>query len=50
MLGSLYNGGVLCQTLAPGAGAAVKNGMTVRTARIPDMANGQPAITFYWGG
>jgi hypothetical protein len=50
MLGSLYNGGVLCRTVPPGTGVAVTNGMTVRMACIPDMAQGNLGVTFYWGG
>jgi len=51
MLGSLYNGGAdLCKTVAPGIGRAATNGMTVKTACIPDVAQGNPGVTFYWGG
>jgi hypothetical protein len=45
MLGSLYNGGVLHRS-DQGSGS---NGMTVRTALIPEMVRGEAGLTFYWG-
>jgi hypothetical protein len=45
MLGSLYNGNDFYQTIAPS-----QNGMTVKTACIPDIIQGEAGISFYWGG
>jgi hypothetical protein len=44
MLGSLYNGGYLWRSRLRGT-----NGVTVRTAQIPEMVNGKPGLTFRWG-
>jgi hypothetical protein len=46
----VYNGGVLSQTVAPAGGSPGTNGMTVRTSCIPEMANGEDGVSFYWGG
>ncbi len=45
MLGTLYNGGVLLRSV-PATGM---NGMTVRTALIPNLVGANPCLTFYWG-
>jgi hypothetical protein len=45
MLGSLYNGSVLYRSDP----ATETNGMTVRTALIPEMIGAGPGLTFYWG-
>jgi hypothetical protein len=50
MLGSVYNGSVLVETVVPGMGYASRNGMTVKTSLIQDVVNGEDGITFYWGG
>jgi hypothetical protein len=44
MLGSICNGANFLQTIFPRV-----NGMTVRTADIPDVVNGNPGLTFRWG-
>ncbi|MCI0464978.1 MAG: hypothetical protein L0Z62_49280 [Gemmataceae bacterium] len=45
MLGTLYNGGVLHRSDR----TSRTNGMTVRTALIPEVVRGDPGLTFYWG-
>jgi hypothetical protein len=45
MLGTLYNGTVLLRSVW----ASGTNGMTVRTALIPDQVGAHPGLTFYWG-
>jgi hypothetical protein len=45
MLGSLYNGGVLHRSHKPSG----TNGMTVKTALIPEVVGGQQGLTFFWG-
>jgi hypothetical protein len=44
MLGSIRNGADFLQTIFPNV-----NGMTVRTADIPEVVNGNPGLTFRWG-
>ncbi len=44
MLGTLYNGTVLHQTIRRGL-----NGMTVKTALIPETVGGTAGLTFRWG-
>jgi hypothetical protein len=44
MMGTIRNGPVLLQAQWPNA-----NGMTVRTADIPDVVNGNDGLTFRWG-
>jgi hypothetical protein len=46
MLGSIQNGADFLQTTFP---VPDVNGMTVRTADIPEVVNGNPGLTFRWG-
>jgi hypothetical protein len=46
MLGSIWNGADFLQTTFP---VPDINGMTVRTADIPEVVNGNPGLTFRWG-
>ncbi len=50
MLGSVYNGDDFHQTVPPSPGIPATNGMTLKTACIPDVVHGNSGVTFYWGG
>jgi hypothetical protein len=50
MLGSIRNGTVLLRSIFINPpGIALANGMTVRTADIPEVVNGNDGLTFRWG-